>query len=199
MNPHIAAKVAANLNLHNLNPGFVNMPRINQAVPGNAMYPVVQPANPTGLPGTGMPSNQVNSYPGKSMGMTLDQAQTLAVSATKSVGYRHNLVAGQVNNFPGLSISGTAGILLGVTVMLVEQIATPQNAPRSFGCQINNYGIIRTTGFNFFNKQFMQHAFYFPVNQPLAGQDSVEVQYDNTGAPAQNVDLVFWYLWWRPV
>lgn len=175
-------------------PGFTPVAPINTGIPNALPAFPIAPANPVGAPGMNMPAAQTNTYPGKSMKLSLDQAQLLATSATKSRGYRHTLLAGQVNLFPGLQISGTAGLLLGMTVMLVEQLATPQNAPQNITLTINNYSVVNQTGFNFFNKLFMQHAFYFPLNQPLSGQDSVEISYNNVGAPQQNVDLVFWYL-----
>lgn len=105
-------------------------------------------------------------------------------------GYNFN-VSGGASSFP-LDISGEARVLLGLSILALENFDDPNLQPDTFTLTINNEIVINQTHPGFLSPLFMDEE-YYQFLRPLSGQDDISVTFTNPN-PAQNVSLAVYYI-----
>jgi hypothetical protein len=135
----------------------------------------------------------VPGYPGQKLGLSMEQVQAFIQGSRKVKGFIINLAAG-VPNPVNIDISGNAKLLLGFVLFPRTQFADPTLQPRAISLMINDEQAINTMPFSLINKQNSTDNDYFEFIRPVAGNDSITLTIDNTGAGVQTIDAAFYYL-----
>lgn len=132
-------------------------------------------------------------YPGEKLGLSMEQVQALIMGSRKVRGFRFTLTAGAPNEFD-IDISGNAMLLLGFVLFPNTNFANPTLQPRTISLMINDEQVINTMPFSLINKQNSTDNDYYEFIRPVAGNDSITLTIDNTGAGVQVIDAAFYYL-----
>ncbi|MBW1841111.1 MAG: hypothetical protein JRI75_04895 [Deltaproteobacteria bacterium] len=88
-----------------------------------------------------------------------------------------------------ISLPGTAKIWMGFSLCVDSNV---QAQTIDFDITINNEVVIENANACFFGPLFMDSEYYY-LPRPLSGQDTITIQFNNTGA-ADVVNFVAWYV-----
>lgn len=136
-------------------------------------------------------------FPGQQIGgKTIEEIRSVIKRQKRLRGYQ--FICPQGSSEFNLNLSGTARILLGIAFYGKGE----QNLAGSFGafiavtqCQftVNNEIVIDQLDPNFLTQQFNNNEYYY-IPRPLSGTDQLTMKFINTGAGAETVNMVLYYI-----
>ena len=134
-------------------------------------------------------------FPGQQVkGMSIEQIRTLVKKQNRIKGYNFTAATG-TNSF-NLQLSGTARILLGLS--LIPRLAGTDVATQGFQditavtFKVNNEIIIENLDPNFLGNFFNTDEYYY-IPRPLSGTDEITISFTNPNA-AEVVSLAIYYI-----
>lgn len=132
-------------------------------------------------------------FPGSQYGAKLSTVRRLVSKQKKIKGYRFTLPTG--NSAQTLQLPGEAKLLLGLKLYMENPNAPAVDIVLSM--LVNNEKLIdtvHTAQFDSNPTNSNQQAEYLAINRPLAGQDTINVEFTNNDALANVVVLHVFYL-----
>jgi hypothetical protein len=124
-------------------------------------------------------------YPGKALGMSLEQVKKFVQNQPKSIGDRINLVVGVNPNFK-IQLPGDASYFIGIGFNVLLDA--------DFTLNVNQTVIHQNIGTEFatvgFNGGLGMQTFY-PVGMPVAGNDTIKLDFNST--VAETLKILIYY------
>lgn len=137
-------------------------------------------------------------FPGQQIsGKSIEEIRSIIKRQKRLRGYQFICPVGS-SEF-NLNLSGTARILLGIAFFGISE---KSNLSDTFGqfisvtqCQftVNNEIVIDQLDPNFLTPQFNNNEYYY-IPRPLSGTDQLTMKFINTGAGAETVNMVLYYI-----
>jgi len=137
-------------------------------------------------------------FPGQQLGgKTIEEIRSVIKRQKRLRGYQ--FICPQGSSEFNLNLSGTARILLGIAFY---GIGKSIDLSGSFGqfiyvtqCQftVNNEIVIDQLDPNFLTQAFNNNEYYY-IPRPLSGTDQLTMKFINTGAGAETVNMVLYYI-----
>lgn len=132
-----------------------------------------------------------NLYPGKNMGMTLQQVQEFIRCQKRSRGYEFDLSVGDNPNLY-VDLSGSADLLLGLAIAVRDDDYTSTLYNGTVDLQVNNDIVIESHPLRLLTYKFIEDEYYF-FPRPLSGSDDIKLNIRNV-TDAQILDVVMYYI-----
>lgn len=130
---------------------------------------------------------QGNLFPS---GTPEDVIRTFIKNQKRVKGFVFDVPAGG-SNFP-IQISGEAKMLLGLSLISLDNLGAPDLQPTQFFLTINNEIVINELHPVFLSPDFMDEEYYVFI-RPLSGQDDIAISFVNP-FDAQKIALALYYL-----
>ena len=137
-------------------------------------------------------------FPGQQIsGKSIEEIRSIIKRQKRLRGYQ--FICPQGSSEFNLNLSGTARILLGIAFI---GIPLETGATSAFGnfvsvtqCQftVNNEIVIDQLDPNFLT-QYINNNEYYYIPRPLSGTDQLTMKFINTGAAAETVNMVLYYI-----
>jgi hypothetical protein len=137
-------------------------------------------------------------FPGQQIGgKTIEDIRSIIKRQKRLRGYQ--FICPQGSSEFNLNLSGTARILLGIAFY---GIGKGLDFSASFGqfiavtqvqFTVNNEIVIDQLDPNFLTQQFNNNEYYY-IPRPLSGTDQLTMKFINTGAAAETVNMVLYYI-----
>ncbi len=136
------------------------------------------------------PGIDINTYPGKRLGLTPEQVQDFIKRQKRCLGKSFELVTGANDNLE-INLPGTAYMLLG---WAIEETAlgAGNTANGDLKVRLNNEVMVEGVHWEFFGKDFTDEEYYF-IPRPLSGQDSFSFAINGV-TDTWTAKIIFYYL-----
>jgi len=129
-------------------------------------------------------------------GMTIQQVRSFIKKQKRMKGFEFSAPTG--NSTFNIQLAGNAKLFLGLVLFGVPNLATYPNWNNFFDVTsmqltINNDIMIEQLNPNFLTQQFTNEEYYY-LPRPLNGQDTITMNFSNTGALVEVVNVGIYYI-----